>query len=153
MGRAAGELADRILLTEDDPAPGGRGYLPGRGAVYRRQGRDYTVEPDRERAVERAILQAVRPAVVLLAGKGCEVFQKRKTAPSPVCPTGSWPAGPWPVRRDMSRLDDAFRAGGAAAWAGVSYAALLPWMGEHAQARVQTLCPGASTVLVAAFPY
>ena len=53
----------------------------------------------------------------------------------------------------MSRLDDAFRAAGAAAWGGVSYAALLPWMGEHAQARVQTLCPGASTVLVAAFPY
>ena len=41
-----------------------------------------------ERAVEQAILGASRPAVVLLAGKGCETAQKRKDGPEPCIPDG-----------------------------------------------------------------
>ena len=41
-----------------------------------------------ERAVETAILEAQRPAVVLLAGKGCETAQKRKNGPEPCIPDG-----------------------------------------------------------------
>ena len=39
-------------------------------------------------AVEQAILGASRPAVVLLAGKGCETAQKRKNGPEPCIPDG-----------------------------------------------------------------
>ena len=100
MGRAAGELADRILLTEDDPGPEEvEDICRDVGRYIAAQGRDYTVEPDRERAVERAILQAVRPAVVLLAGKGCEVFQKRKNGPEPCLPDGEL------ARRALARYD------------------------------------------------
>jgi H(+)-transporting ATP synthase subunit D len=39
--------------------------------------------------VETAILGARRPAVVLLAGKGCEEAQKRKDGPEPCIPDGT----------------------------------------------------------------
>ena len=48
-----------------------------------------TVIPNREAAVETAILGARRPAVVLLAGKGCEEAQKRKNGPEPCIPDGT----------------------------------------------------------------
>lgn len=53
----------------------------------------------------------------------------------------------------MTGLDAAFHAAGAAAWGGVAYGALAPHMSPEAQAKVENLCPGARTVLIAAFPY
>ena len=55
-------------------------------AAYK--GGGYSVIPVR-RQVETAILGARRPAVVLLAGKGCEEAQKRKNGPEPCIPDGT----------------------------------------------------------------
>jgi UDP-N-acetylmuramyl-tripeptide synthetase len=100
MGRAAGELADRILLTEDDPGPEEvEDICRDIGRYITACGQTYTVEPNRERAVEQAILQAARPAVVLLAGKGCEIFQKRKNGPEPCLTDGEL------ARRTLARYD------------------------------------------------
>ena len=89
MGNAAGEFAHRIILTEDDPGPEEvEDICADIGVFLKRWGKDYTVIPDRERAVEVAILEAQRPAVVLLAGKGCEEAQKRKNGPERCVPDG-----------------------------------------------------------------
>ena len=89
MGNAAGRWADRILLTEDDPGPEEvEAICADIGVFLRRWNKDYTVIPRREQAVEAAILGADRPAVVLLAGKGCETAQKRKNGPEPCRPDG-----------------------------------------------------------------
>ena len=89
MGTAAGALADRILLTEDDPGPEEvtdscadiQRYLTPFGKVGE-------VIPDREEAISRAILNCHTPAVVVLAGKGCEHLQKRRNGPEPCVPDG-----------------------------------------------------------------
>lgn len=89
MGGAAGALADRILLTEDDPGPEEVADICADiGRYISAAGKDYTVIPDRERAVYAAILECERPAVVVLAGKGCEQQQKRKNGPEPCVPDG-----------------------------------------------------------------
>ena len=89
MGNAAGEWAHRIILTEDDPGPEEvEDICADIGVFLKRWNKDYTVIPDRERAVETAILETDRPAVVLLAGKGCETAQKRKNGPEPCIPDG-----------------------------------------------------------------
>ena len=96
MGRAAGELADRILLTEDDPRPrGGRGYLPGRGPLYRRPGQGTT--PWSPTGSVRWSGPFCRPPArrwCSWQARGARCSRRERTAPSPVCPTGSWPAGP-----------------------------------------------------------
>ncbi|MBM6723686.1 Mur ligase family protein [Pseudoflavonifractor phocaeensis] len=90
MGNAAGEFAHRIILTEDDPGPEEvEDICADIGVFLKRWNKDYAVIPNRERAVETAILEAQRPAVVLLAGKGCEVYQKRKNGPEPCIPDGT----------------------------------------------------------------
>lgn len=89
MGNAAGALADRIILTEDDPGPEEVADIcRDIGVFLTAHGKDYTVVPNRELAVEEAVLKARRPAVVLLAGKGCETQQKRKNGPEPCTPDG-----------------------------------------------------------------
>ena len=89
MGNAAGRWADRIILTEDDPGPEEvEAICADIGVFLAAHGKEYTVIPNRERAVETAILGANRPAVVLLAGKGCETAQKRKNGPEPCRPDG-----------------------------------------------------------------
>lgn len=73
LGRAAGSLADRIILTEDDP-----GSVPVAsiateiGTAVMAAGGHYEVIEDRAEAVHAAVAGARRPAVVLLAGKGAE---------------------------------------------------------------------------------
>ena len=89
MGNAAGQWADRIILTEDDPGPEEvEAICADIGVFVSAHGKDYTVIPNREMAVEQAILGSKRPAVVLLAGKGCETAQKRKNGPEPCIPDG-----------------------------------------------------------------
>ena len=46
-------------------------------------------------------MNAKRPAVVLLAGKGCELEQKRKNGPEPCTPDGEL------ARRVLDRYDGA----------------------------------------------
>lgn len=78
MGRVAATLADRVIVTSDNP----RGEDPGaivsdivhgiRGTGNRR----YTVELDRATAIATAIGEAGKSDVVLLAGKGHETYQE-----------------------------------------------------------------------------
>jgi UDP-N-acetylmuramoyl-L-alanyl-D-glutamate--2,6-diaminopimelate ligase len=75
MGRSAAEGADWFVITTDDPVAEDPAELARQvesGVGERARGTDYEVEPDRRRAIRRA-LAAARPGdVVLLAGKGHE---------------------------------------------------------------------------------
>ena len=44
-------------------------------------------------------------------------------------------------------------AAGAAAWGAAALGGLQPFLGPEAAEQLHTLCPGAQTVLVGAFPY
>ena len=89
MGRAAGALADRIILTEDDPGPEEVSAICADIQRYLDPfGKRGEVISNREEAVARAILDCRTPAVVVLAGKGCETAQKRKNGPEPCVPDG-----------------------------------------------------------------
>jgi len=74
MGAIASRLADRIVLTSDNP----RGEEPL--AILREieagVGVAHELEPDRARAIESAIGQAADADVVLVAGKGHETAQE-----------------------------------------------------------------------------
>jgi len=104
MAGAAARWADRIILTEDDPGPEEVADICadiGRSLA----GREFTVIPDREQAVETAVAGAARPGVVVLAGKGAEQQQKRKNGPEPCVPDGML------AQRALARLDAADRPG------------------------------------------
>jgi UDP-N-acetylmuramoyl-L-alanyl-D-glutamate--2,6-diaminopimelate ligase len=74
MGAIAARLADRVLVTSDNPRSEdplaiisqiGKG-IPGK----------HEVEPDRARAIERMVLESDANDVVLIAGKGHETYQE-----------------------------------------------------------------------------
>jgi UDP-N-acetylmuramoyl-L-alanyl-D-glutamate--2,6-diaminopimelate ligase len=69
MGTVAKRLADRVLVTSDNP----RSEDPL--AIIREVGLDES-EPDRARAIEKAVLEAASQDVVLIAGKGHESTQE-----------------------------------------------------------------------------
>ena len=50
-------------------------------------------------------------------------------------------------------LDELFAAAGAAAWGGVAFRRLLPFLSTDALEKVENLCLRPKTVLAAAFPY
>ena len=75
MGRIASELADRVIVTSDNP----RGEEPRAildeivaGTTTRAS---VSVEPDRRDAIRRAIAEAARGDVIVVAGKGHETYQ------------------------------------------------------------------------------
>lgn len=76
MGAVAESLADRVLVTSDNP----RGEAPsaiiteilGGMRAPERAG----VEPDREQAIARAFAEARPGDVILVAGKGHEEYQE-----------------------------------------------------------------------------
>ncbi len=77
MGRAAGELADYTLVTDDNPYTEDRQAIieeiaAGLRAAGRREGHDFALVPDRREAIAQALAMAVEEDVVLLAGKGHE---------------------------------------------------------------------------------
>lgn len=87
MAAAAARWAHHILLTEDDPAGEEVADICAQiGGYIATLGGTYTVIPDREEAVRTAVLEAHVPAVVVLAGKGAEHFQKRKGGSEPCVP-------------------------------------------------------------------
>ena len=87
MAAAAGRWADRVVLTEDDPGPEEVADICADIVRYLAPfGKPWEIVPDREEAVEGAILSARPPAVVVLAGKGAELQQKRKHGPEPCVP-------------------------------------------------------------------
>ncbi len=50
-------------------------------------------------------------------------------------------------------MDELWKAAGAAAWGAACVSGLQPFLDQTARDRIEALCPGARTVLVAAFPY
>jgi UDP-N-acetylmuramoyl-L-alanyl-D-glutamate--2,6-diaminopimelate ligase len=74
MGRIAGELADVVIVTNDNP----RSEDPQAiiDAIVAGTAGDVEVEPDRAAAIARAIESAEEGDVVLIAGKGAEQGQE-----------------------------------------------------------------------------
>ena len=85
MGRVAAQLADRVIITSDNP----RGEDPEAIASDIVHGvrdtgkRRYAVELDRASAIAMAIREAKAGDVVLLAGKGHETYQERAGVRTP----------------------------------------------------------------------
>jgi UDP-N-acetylmuramoyl-L-alanyl-D-glutamate--2,6-diaminopimelate ligase len=76
MGKLAVDHSDQVFVTSDNPRtedPGSiieeivRGIPP--------ESRNFTVEPDREKAIAKAVSQAKAGDIVLIAGKGHEDYQ------------------------------------------------------------------------------
>jgi len=75
MGAAAARLADRVVLTSDNP----RGEDPLDIIEAIRGGAPACeVEPDRRRAIDQAIAAAAPRDVILVAGKGHESYQETR---------------------------------------------------------------------------
>ena len=76
MGRKAAEFADLLIVTSDNP----RNENPE--AIIREivagipEGTAYETEPDRRKAIRRAVELAGPGDVVLIAGKGHENYQE-----------------------------------------------------------------------------
>ncbi|MGH8660905.1 MAG: UDP-N-acetylmuramoyl-L-alanyl-D-glutamate--2,6-diaminopimelate ligase [Burkholderiales bacterium] len=74
MGRVAARLADRVVVTSDNP----RGEEPGEiiGDIVAGVPGGVEIEPDRRAAILRAVAEARRGDIVLVAGKGHETYQE-----------------------------------------------------------------------------
>jgi UDP-N-acetylmuramoyl-L-alanyl-D-glutamate--2,6-diaminopimelate ligase len=76
---AAGELSDFVVLTSDNPRSEDPLAILNDALVgLRRFDTPHVVEPDREKAIRRAIAEASPHDVVLIAGKGHETYQVLK---------------------------------------------------------------------------
>lgn len=91
MGIAAGKYADRIVITEDDPGPEDVEDICAEIARnVQAQGNDnWQIVTDRVAAIETAVRETVRPAVVIVTGKGEEECMLRKNGPEPCERDGS----------------------------------------------------------------
>ncbi|HET9045416.1 MAG TPA: cyanophycin synthetase, partial [Casimicrobiaceae bacterium] len=78
MGRIAATLADSVVVTNDNP----RGEAPDAiaaaivGGIRQARGRRYRVLLDRGAAIRETIAGAARGDVILVAGKGHEMYQE-----------------------------------------------------------------------------
>jgi len=84
MGEAAAEASDFVVLTSDNPRSEDPLAIMNDALVgLRRHDLPHVVEPDREKAIRRAIQEAQPGDIVLLAGKGHETCQvlKDRTVP------------------------------------------------------------------------
>ncbi|MBR5429535.1 MAG: UDP-N-acetylmuramoyl-L-alanyl-D-glutamate--2,6-diaminopimelate ligase [Firmicutes bacterium] len=84
MGQAAAALADRIILTEDDPGPEEVADICAEiGGIIAAAGRKYEIMTDREQAVRAAVTGCPDPGVVVLAGRGRDESLLRKNGRQP----------------------------------------------------------------------
>ncbi len=74
MGALATRLADRVVITSDNPRC--EDPLSIIDDIRKGARGDAVVEPDRKRAIARALGEARRGDVVLIAGKGHETYQE-----------------------------------------------------------------------------
>ena len=74
MGATAARLADRVLITSDNPRS--EDPLAIIAAIRGGAGQASEVEPDRRRAIEQAVAAAAPSDVILIAGKGHESTQE-----------------------------------------------------------------------------
>lgn len=75
MGRVAERLADRVFITSDNPRSEEPTAIIEEVLRGLERPRDAVIEPDRRRAIERAIGEAREDDVLLIAGKGHETYQ------------------------------------------------------------------------------
>ena len=85
MGRIAGRLASRMVVTSDnprseDPADIASGIVKG---IRETGNRRWALEPDRARAIHTAIAAATAQDLILIAGKGHETYQERNGVRTP----------------------------------------------------------------------
>lgn len=85
MGVAAGKLADRIVITEDDPGPEDPVDICDTIAHFAEEQGNHAwqIVLDREEAIRTAVRETERPAVVIVTGKGQETRMLRKNGPEP----------------------------------------------------------------------
>ncbi len=85
MGRAAGKLADRIIITEDDPGPEAVEDICRTIAEHiEAQGNhNWKIVTDRPQAIRTAALETTRPCVLVVTGKGHERAMKRANGSEP----------------------------------------------------------------------
>ena len=76
MGRACAELADRLVVTSDNPRSEEPAAIIEEILTGMPEGADLVVEPDRRAAIRTALASAEKGDVVLVAGKGHECFQE-----------------------------------------------------------------------------
>ena len=85
MGHVAARLADRVVVTSDNPRsedPAVIANAVARG-VRDEGNRRWTIEVDRGAAIRNAIAAARTGDVVLIAGKGHETYQERSGVRTP----------------------------------------------------------------------
>ncbi|HUF79987.1 MAG TPA: UDP-N-acetylmuramoyl-L-alanyl-D-glutamate--2,6-diaminopimelate ligase [Burkholderiales bacterium] len=77
MGEVAAKLADRVVVTSDNPrGEDPHGIIREIMAGARRRANEVLIDADRRRAIVRAVSEARRGDVVLVAGKGHEEYQE-----------------------------------------------------------------------------
>jgi UDP-N-acetylmuramoyl-L-alanyl-D-glutamate--2,6-diaminopimelate ligase len=76
MGQAAAALADVAIVTSDNPRHEDAQAIIDEVVAGAADGRSLVVEPDRERAIIRALSEAQSGDVVVVAGKGHETGQE-----------------------------------------------------------------------------
>jgi UDP-N-acetylmuramoyl-L-alanyl-D-glutamate--2,6-diaminopimelate ligase len=74
MGAAAARLADRVVVTSDNPR--GEDPLAIIADILRGAGQAAAVQPDRAAAIAAEVAAAADEDVVLIAGKGHEPYQE-----------------------------------------------------------------------------
>ena len=80
MGKAAGEGSDFVVLTSDNPRSEDPIAIINDALVgLRRTDTQHVIEPDREKAIRKAIESAAPGDVVIIAGKGHEDYQELST--------------------------------------------------------------------------
>ena len=84
MGIAAAESSDFVVLTSDNPRSEDPLAIMNDALVgLQRFDTPRAIEPDREKAIRRAIQEAQPGDIVILAGKGHETYQVLKDGPIP----------------------------------------------------------------------
>ncbi len=85
MGVAAGKYADRIVITEDDPGPEDVDDICATIAhfVLAQGNTNWQIVTDREQAIQTAVRETAKPAVVIVTGKGHETRMLRKNGAEP----------------------------------------------------------------------
>jgi UDP-N-acetylmuramoyl-L-alanyl-D-glutamate--2,6-diaminopimelate ligase len=76
MGRISGKLADYTVVTSDNPrTEDPLVIIDGIVEGIQTTDADYEVEPDRQKAIEKAIARATPGTAIVIAGKGHEDYQ------------------------------------------------------------------------------
>ena len=75
MGRAAAASADVVVVTSDNPRTEDPRAIVAQIVEGAASATQLIIETERARAIERAVLEADRADVVLIAGKGHEDYQ------------------------------------------------------------------------------